>query len=575
MLQVWFSGVHANVGGGYPDDGLAHVSLDWMMQEAAAYAGLEFVETEVRSLQARSNQLGVAHDSRAWAGNIYRLDPRNLEQLGNFQKPGFIGTIRKTMRDSPEKRGEDINQVKIARPIIHHSVFDRVKHDGAGYAPINIPADYRVYFEDSSISDLPKKGSVVSSAFESAQEASTRVKFQNVIWNTIWYRKIIYFITLFLFVLFLAYPYLQSLGMKIPLLTALNGSQDDRWVGSIAHTVRAIPGLIGMIPGFGFASAWTQSYEQYPFPFMILFVPVVALMWISGIIAKNASGEMRQVWGHLNGTMPVTEPPSNWSRALADFLMGETYRKIRKGFRILLEFWMSVIFIGFILFGALFAFRIPFFVSELVGAHCEPVSEGKRQLGTKFIFEASDPCFATGITLESGKTYLVEMQINTDDIEKWKDGDMNADLRGWLPEQEWHEHVSAWERIGTDILVTFGIPLRRNLLLPWYQPMARLDQYRFDRYQLKNREDFYEKEELEALKKAEIQHCLRSSITARKTRQLYFYVNDAMFAHHSFLHDFYNNNKGSLEVLVRERPENETLVLYPLCRYGKSESGND
>jgi uncharacterized protein (DUF2235 family) len=27
--QVWFSGVHSNVGGGYPDDSLANVSLNW------------------------------------------------------------------------------------------------------------------------------------------------------------------------------------------------------------------------------------------------------------------------------------------------------------------------------------------------------------------------------------------------------------------------------------------------------------------------------------------------------------------------------------------------------------------
>src|SRR4030095_12776078 len=30
LQQVWFSGVHANVGGGYPDDGLAFVTLQWM-----------------------------------------------------------------------------------------------------------------------------------------------------------------------------------------------------------------------------------------------------------------------------------------------------------------------------------------------------------------------------------------------------------------------------------------------------------------------------------------------------------------------------------------------------------------
>ena len=38
IQQVWFAGAHANVGGGYPDDGLAFTALDWMMEEAASVA---------------------------------------------------------------------------------------------------------------------------------------------------------------------------------------------------------------------------------------------------------------------------------------------------------------------------------------------------------------------------------------------------------------------------------------------------------------------------------------------------------------------------------------------------------
>ena len=41
LLQVWFAGTHANVGGGYPDDRLAHIPLCWMIGEAAEQ-GLRF-----------------------------------------------------------------------------------------------------------------------------------------------------------------------------------------------------------------------------------------------------------------------------------------------------------------------------------------------------------------------------------------------------------------------------------------------------------------------------------------------------------------------------------------------------
>ena len=41
ISQVWFTGVHTDIGGGYPQDGLSHVTLDWMLDRAEAY-GLKY-----------------------------------------------------------------------------------------------------------------------------------------------------------------------------------------------------------------------------------------------------------------------------------------------------------------------------------------------------------------------------------------------------------------------------------------------------------------------------------------------------------------------------------------------------
>jgi hypothetical protein len=41
LKQVWFAGVHTDVGGGYPDSGLSDITLHWMVDHARAY-GLEF-----------------------------------------------------------------------------------------------------------------------------------------------------------------------------------------------------------------------------------------------------------------------------------------------------------------------------------------------------------------------------------------------------------------------------------------------------------------------------------------------------------------------------------------------------
>jgi uncharacterized protein (DUF2235 family) len=46
LEQVWFSGVHSNVGGGYPDSGLSDVALAWLMDRARR-CGLAFDESQV------------------------------------------------------------------------------------------------------------------------------------------------------------------------------------------------------------------------------------------------------------------------------------------------------------------------------------------------------------------------------------------------------------------------------------------------------------------------------------------------------------------------------------------------
>jgi len=49
LEQVWFPGVHSNVGGGYPDEGLSDISLKWMIEKAKA-CGLCFDEEMIAQI---------------------------------------------------------------------------------------------------------------------------------------------------------------------------------------------------------------------------------------------------------------------------------------------------------------------------------------------------------------------------------------------------------------------------------------------------------------------------------------------------------------------------------------------
>ena len=68
LEQMWFAGVHTNVGGGYEDTGLSDIAFLWM-KERAQECGLVFREGYIRQA-IRPNVLGVLEDS---GKGIYRL----------------------------------------------------------------------------------------------------------------------------------------------------------------------------------------------------------------------------------------------------------------------------------------------------------------------------------------------------------------------------------------------------------------------------------------------------------------------------------------------------------------------
>ncbi len=76
--QVWFSGVHCDVGGGYPASGLSDIALGWMADRARS-CGLAFVPgaftpgaSDGEGSVYQPDPFGILHDSR---NGIYRLLP--------------------------------------------------------------------------------------------------------------------------------------------------------------------------------------------------------------------------------------------------------------------------------------------------------------------------------------------------------------------------------------------------------------------------------------------------------------------------------------------------------------------
>lgn len=152
ILQVWFAGVHSDVGGGYPENecGLSKFPLIWMLDEAAK-AGLTFDE-EVRQVVSLGGTLahgketfvppnaqGTLHVSLHTLWWLLEIIPKKKRWREWSARPAVLGCYLPL--GEPRRIPPDA--------LIHSSVRERmalVEH----YRPINLQGDWR-YTDDPEI----------------------------------------------------------------------------------------------------------------------------------------------------------------------------------------------------------------------------------------------------------------------------------------------------------------------------------------------------------------------------------------------------------------------------------------
>ncbi len=85
LKQCWFPGAHADVGGGYEEDGLSHNALLWMAREAQM-AGLMFVPSYISEISKISIQNNVHTEIRPWKLGMFSF-PRSRSSLSQMYRP--------------------------------------------------------------------------------------------------------------------------------------------------------------------------------------------------------------------------------------------------------------------------------------------------------------------------------------------------------------------------------------------------------------------------------------------------------------------------------------------------------
>ena len=103
--QVWFPGVHSDVGGSYAETGLSDIALMWMLANARAQ-GLRLKNSWANKFSPDSS--GVIHESRAGFWRIWRPAVRRIPEFAK----------------------------------IHKSVFDRMNNGQTNYQPKNLPDSF-------------------------------------------------------------------------------------------------------------------------------------------------------------------------------------------------------------------------------------------------------------------------------------------------------------------------------------------------------------------------------------------------------------------------------------------------
>lgn len=230
--QVWFAGMHSNVGGGYGRSGMASVSLHWMMLRARKQ-GLVFETDAVQGSFRDSHVHGRMYNSRDGLGVLYRYHPREIEALCEGRVEGNIR--------------------------IHSSVIDRLNHRTSNYAPGQLPAAFEVVE-----SDLKAKPVLRNPGSHPDWQ-----KIRDEIDRWVHRRKLLYDGMLLFFVLLIGASYWLS---DVPLLAA------DSW---------SLAGMLDVVLPDFFDGLLQKTLVDYPWLFFLLILFIISYMKIRKNFYEN------------------------------------------------------------------------------------------------------------------------------------------------------------------------------------------------------------------------------------------------------------------------------------------------
>jgi uncharacterized protein (DUF2235 family) len=502
LTQVWFAGVHSNVGGGYPDDSLSYVSLRWMADEARK-KGLRLHPHALNEWTARADPNGPVFDPRSGLGSYYRYNPRSVKKLID----------------------DRFAKVHVPRAKIHESVFSRIAVGRDGYAPIVLPESYAVVRAGGEIVDSDR-------CLEHATQSSSRCADQERVWNLVWQRRIVYFATVGVTLLLFARPFLF----------------DPEAGGVLALRSNGLSGAIGLLRTFlpEMAEPWVEFYQNRPLQLLVLAALITIFMYRSSRLRQAIADDMRQIW---SGTVALprtkvrpSEPPHDWAYRL------RSSRPYREAFNALTRHVLPFVF-GFGCLAALLLIaagtvnRIAFAAAGASGWICSSQSPRAAWDGTPRTIDlpSNTLCLPTGLELQKGQRYRVEILLPDNDAipwdERWRDKGTQVD-------------TPAGFSSGRHPIFVASLPFRRVLTARWFVPMVRVGDHLAEYHRLNQIEEVPTSAADASLPSQQRRTQVRgfAEFTPTFTGPMFLFVNDAVLPFR--WEALYSNNRGSAKVTI-------------------------
>jgi uncharacterized protein (DUF2235 family) len=625
LLQVWFAGAHANVGGGYPDDSLSYVPLCWMIEQASV-RGLRF-RKEIVTLQAGlATAAGRLYDSRAGFGMFYRYQPRDAFALMDER-----------------------------RPLIHHSVVTRMALGAQGYAPISLPYELDVllpYGTPIAFSAMaaaeqftiagngamqppalppPQPGRSPAATAQELQQSQKQVLEQiikldttdasagrqpivELVRDTVWWRRAVYFVSLGLALAIAIYP---QIGSSIHFA----GQQDsDSWVRTFVQMV------LGPFKQFlpGYSESWITATEDHGSVAALVLTLFVATLGLSAFLQRRIGDRSRAAWrvqARVDGQALDRLRLTGQSRAglygtilfsllallawageassalivifaivaLASFVLFVRRKFVDAGtinaahpglllgiarrlrhqpivlaiYRWLARVALPAFFLAMCVVGVLsWSYYMSAVLISNGGYFCadsQGQPESADEVDRSFDFDTRSLCQKTGFAVTEGRRYRIAMTIPEQD--DWFDKAIWTDVRGF-PTDRFHHYLA--------------LPLKRWWTKNWFQPVVRVGgkgnfeyalepQHPLPDVPLRNCDAPEEpgtnvSDPASLATRRAVKQCngrsltparkLVAEFTPRNSGELFFFVNDAVLLWPQLGDFFYRNNSGTARVVI-------------------------